>query len=128
MDDLVKRLRNTPNWKREDFGHYKSTMSHYDRAPFEAANRIEALEAENARLRAAMEWQPIETAPKDEDAPVLLYVWGMVVCAYWNPKAVVRGPISHAGQVGCFYDPVSGAAYPDATHWQPLPAAPEGEG
>ena len=43
-DDLVKRLRNTPNWKREEYGDYKSAMVHYDRAPFEAADRIEELE------------------------------------------------------------------------------------
>ena len=44
-DDLVERLRNTPNWKREEYGDYKSAMVHYDRAPFEAADRIEELEA-----------------------------------------------------------------------------------
>ena len=44
-DDLVKRLRNTPNWKREEYGDYKSARVHYDRAPFEAADRIEELEA-----------------------------------------------------------------------------------
>ena len=43
-DDLVKWLRNTPNWKREEYGVYKSAMVHYDRAPFEAADRIEELE------------------------------------------------------------------------------------
>ena len=46
-DDLVKRLRDTPNWKRETFWDYKSATSVYDPAPFEAAEaRIEELEAE----------------------------------------------------------------------------------
>jgi hypothetical protein len=71
------------------------------------------------------EWQDISTAPKDENTPVILSVRGMVVCAYWNLSAIVRGPTRHAGQVGCFYDPVSGAAYPDATHWIPLPEPPK---
>ena len=48
-DDLVKRLRNTPNWKREEYGDYKSTATQYDRAPFEAADRIEELEAKLAK-------------------------------------------------------------------------------
>ena len=49
-DDLVKRLRNTPNWKRDEYGDYKSAMVHYDRAPFEAADRIEELEAKLAKV------------------------------------------------------------------------------
>ena len=52
-DDLVKRLRNTPNWKREGYGNYKSAMVHYDRAPFEAADRIEELEAELHLMKTA---------------------------------------------------------------------------
>lgn len=54
-DDLVKRLRKTPNWKREEYGDYKSAMVHYDRAPFEAADRIEELEAKNKRLNEQMD-------------------------------------------------------------------------
>jgi predicted kinase len=53
-DDLVKRLRDTPNWKREEYGDYKSAMAHYDRAPFEAANRIEELEAKLAKAVVAL--------------------------------------------------------------------------
>ena len=43
-DDLVKRLRNTPNWMREGFQDWKNNVRTYDRAPFEAADRIEELE------------------------------------------------------------------------------------
>jgi hypothetical protein len=43
MSDIVERLRNTPNWMREEFGSWKSTMRSYDRAPFEAADEIEKL-------------------------------------------------------------------------------------
>jgi len=53
-DDLVKRLRDTPNWKREEYGDYKYAGVHYDRAPFEAANRIEELEKQNASLEAKL--------------------------------------------------------------------------
>ena len=46
MDDLVQRLRNTPNWMRESFGSWKDCVLKYDRAPFEAADAIERLTAE----------------------------------------------------------------------------------
>jgi hypothetical protein len=45
MSDIVERLRNTPNWMREEFGSWKSAMRSYDRAPFEAADEIEKLRA-----------------------------------------------------------------------------------
>jgi predicted RNase H-like nuclease (RuvC/YqgF family) len=47
---LVTRLRNTPNWRRESYGHWKDMTSEYDRAPFEAANEIERLQQEVRRL------------------------------------------------------------------------------
>jgi hypothetical protein len=40
-DDLVARLRNTPNWKREEYGNWKDAASVYDRAPFDAADALE---------------------------------------------------------------------------------------
>ena len=51
-DDLVKRLRNTPNWMREEYAHYKDGLRVFDRAPFEAADAIEAQAAEITLLRA----------------------------------------------------------------------------
>lgn len=44
-DDLVERLRNTPNWMREGFQDWKDNTMVYDRAPFEAADEITALRA-----------------------------------------------------------------------------------
>ena len=35
--DLIARLKATPNWLREEFGHYKAVRTIYDRAPFDAA-------------------------------------------------------------------------------------------
>jgi len=54
---LINRLRNTPNWLRESFGSYKEMTSHYDRAPFEAADMLErnaALQAQVEALREAV--------------------------------------------------------------------------
>ena len=48
-DDLVRRLRDTPNWMREGFQDWKDNMRTYDRAPFEAADRIKELEAKLAK-------------------------------------------------------------------------------
>ena len=61
-DDLVKRLRNTPNWMREEYAHYKDGLKVFDRAPFEAAYALEAQAARIAELEAAL-----------DDA--LTYVW-----------------------------------------------------
>lgn len=79
-------------------------------------DRIRALEAENARLRAEREWQPIETAPRDG---TLLFLW--------NGKKMQRG----------FWDKVDCAwvlafktttrrkpVHPAPTHWMPLPNPP----
>lgn len=43
VPDIVLRLRDTPNWRKESFGHWKDCTSSYDRAPFEAADEIERL-------------------------------------------------------------------------------------
>jgi uncharacterized coiled-coil protein SlyX len=52
-NDLVKRLRNTPNWMREGFQDWKDNVRTYDSAPFEADDRIEELEA---ALPEQIEW------------------------------------------------------------------------
>ncbi len=49
---LVRRLRDTPNWQRESFAHWKDATSVYDRAPFEAADEIERLQAALAQAPA----------------------------------------------------------------------------
>ena len=42
--ELITRLRNTPNWQRESYGDWKNGTLFYDRAPFEAADALQALE------------------------------------------------------------------------------------
>jgi hypothetical protein len=53
MSDIVERLRNTPNWTREESGAWGFTTHVRDRAPFEAADEIEKLRAENAKFAAS---------------------------------------------------------------------------
>jgi hypothetical protein len=74
-DDLLKRLRNTPNWKREEYGGYKSTATQYDRAPFEAASHIEELEAKLAKSEALLA-QAVKGLVMIADAPSEM-VWGV---------------------------------------------------
>ncbi len=60
MSDLVTRLRNTPNWMRQEYGNWKEATNVYDRAPFEAAARIETLEAllkEAQRILYVLRWE-----------------------------------------------------------------------
>jgi hypothetical protein len=51
LHELVKQLRNTPNWMREEFASRRCALRTYDRAPFIAADELENLMAENRRLR-----------------------------------------------------------------------------
>jgi FtsZ-binding cell division protein ZapB len=59
--ELVERLKAPANWMREERGeHWKNARGNYDRAPFEAAARLDELERENAALREALKpfaWQ-----------------------------------------------------------------------
>lgn len=52
MSDIIDRLRNTPNWQRESFDHWKSATCVYDRAPFDAADEIARLREQVAALTA----------------------------------------------------------------------------
>lgn len=64
MDDLVKRLRDTPNWMRESFGSWKDCgVLKYDRAPFEAADALERLTAERDALQAKLDALMMECCP-----------------------------------------------------------------
>lgn len=72
-------------------------------------------------------WQPIETAPKNEDAPVLLACGDKVIFGLWDKRGW-----NTWDRVPCWYDATShGAAgfckrvYP--THWCPLPAPPRAQ-
>lgn len=69
-------------------------------------------------------WQPIETAPKDGTAILLLSQLGVVSGRYYFKDGEQRYWQSEMGDV-YFWGATSGAAI---THWMPLPAPPqEGE-
>lgn len=55
LDALVRRLRDTPNWLKQDYGNYKSSTSRYDRDPFAAADMLEAQAATITQLRADLD-------------------------------------------------------------------------
>ncbi len=82
-----------------------------------ALRRVSALEAELTALRERVkqfEWQPIETAPKDERA-ILLGSSGFVAEGYRNKD-------------GVFISYCIGALYSQVTHWMPLPPPPQTKG
>lgn len=62
-----------------------------------------------------MEWQPIETAPRD-GTEVLLFQEGQRNVARWIQSAV--GPVWCTPDAHALYRP---------SHWQPLPKPPEGK-
>lgn len=82
----------------------------------QSASELRRLHAENERLREALRWRPIDTAPRD-GAHVLVYRDGYaesVAVAWFN---------STGGGDACWV-PVNGSVWPEATHWMPLPDAP----
>ncbi len=69
--------------------------------------------------RAQSDWRPIETAPREDNASILLY-W-----PYWSDRAIV-GWWSRQG----FWDSGHTLTYgpqPGPTYWMPLPPAPLAE-
>ena len=78
-----------------------------------------------------MEWQPIETAPKDGTL-VLIYntLNNGTITSIDGKIAVARYSHQHDGleeslwEYGTYY---SGAYLISATHWMPLPQPPEGQ-
>jgi hypothetical protein len=98
-------------------------MEMAEKARREKACRIEALEAENTRLRAAMEWRPIETAPRDGTEVVGSAWWIMDDGAYrlgWMAEGYLCGDRWAFASFDLNED-----EYSKPTHWKPLPAAPE---
>lgn len=73
-----------------------------------------------------MEWQPIETAPKD-GRMVLLAESGYVECGFWHDGSECYG---HRGGAGWFSEEdrhnLLTARNVHPTHWMPLPAPPQG--
>ncbi len=65
-----------------------------------------------------MNWEPIETAPKD-GTHILLYIEGIVIEGFYNNGGWQGGSLSEHG-CGC-----CGSPNDDPTHWMPLPDKPE---
>jgi len=105
MDDLVSRLRSL-----NFMGPWK-----------EAANVIEDLEE---KLRMINQWQPIETAPKD-NTPLLLYNkiddgLHYIEVGYWETYLCWSGPIPEEG-LGWQWNYIG----VDPTHWMHIPLEPK---
>jgi len=83
------------------------------------ASEMEKLERANAELRKALEWKPIETAPKDWSNVILANVddWNESVQGYYDCDAECWRSMSGIETEH------NGECYP--THWMPLPNPPE---
>lgn len=65
------------------------------------------------------EWQPIETAPKDD--------WVIVYLPWVNEVRQARYNYSHRGSIGwkiCFGSQHPTTIYSTPSHWMPLPRPP----
>lgn len=122
------------------FAAYKATkpeimkLRHIARMALEMSDEIEKLRAENEALRAASEWQPIETAPFNTEFLAALSN-GRVTTLYkrkhdhyinreynfdWYEGYNMRVPIASSHPPDSLVDSII------ATHWRPLPIPPKG--
>jgi len=103
MRDIVKRLR--------DAAEYDVGFGPLLREAAEAAEEIERLRKEVAKLQKLTGWQPIETATINRPA------------IFYHPAETGR-PLSEWIRVGYFSD----TRNRKPTHWMPLPKPPAAEG
>jgi hypothetical protein len=81
----------------------------------QVANQLDRIEAKIEELESKKQWQPIETAPKDESVLLLLE----------NPRNIIEAYMTETGWVDCWCSYV--APY-KPTHWMPLPEPPKEKG
>ena len=88
---------------------------------------LEASISEIERLRAAQQWKPIETAPKDGTICDLWVCGARAPSCYWNDDDGLCGAPhwrqNYAEVQGCSFE-LPGIP----THWKPLPSPPAKEG
>lgn len=82
-----------------------------------------------------MEWQPIETAPKDGTQIIILACGMLVEVGCWAPHAhrdypwaVAHGEEYYERLADVVVTEVNGYSEEAVTHWMPLPEAPKLEG
>lgn len=90
-----------------------------------------AIQATEARMAAAVEWQDIATAPKDGTC-VLLYkpdermVGEYTLAGYWGEwPGYPEGWIAADGKPQGYFSEAANAPQGYPTHWLPLPAPPK---
>lgn len=76
------------------------------------ADKVIELERENARLQVV--WQPIETAPRNED----VMVWNTMAGAYRSRATILAGEDETQWPM-CFWGE-AGRWWPKPSHWAPL--------
>lgn len=99
----------------------------------EAADHIESLyaealkmQAENERLKAAQQWQPIESAPKDGTRILLFFPNDVgVISGEWNFERFNANPKPHFTHDQEQRWGVRHMRANQPTHWKPLPPPPE---
>lgn len=79
-----------------------------------------------------MQWQPIETAPKDGTQIIILACGMLVEVACWAPSAhrdypwaVALGTEYYDRIADVVVTEVNGYAEDAVTHWMPMPEAPQ---
>ena len=67
-----------------------------------------------------MEWQPIETAPKDEETEI-------IIAGHWGGEPDAPQFVTLSRRVPGLINHWEGHSHDLVTHWMPLPEPPKGE-
>ena len=116
MTDLINRLRAQGKLTRHYCPHKKLKTLEEN-----AADTIEKLQAENERLKRAIQewvdgkWIPVTERLPENDTYILSTTDGVVVPAYWHNDRFYAFTANGVCTVG------------GVTHWMPLPKPPKGE-
>jgi hypothetical protein len=137
MTDIVERLRvhpsdnGGPSWSEmlleradaaSEIERLRAGGCARDQTTTQFCAEAAAMSKEIERLRAASQWQPIKTAPKDGTQIIVIDATNdQQWVAFWSTSAWVGG-------AWIPYENRSDTISISATHWQPLPSPPIQEG
>ena len=119
QDPLIRELNGNVLWRYEPMDPHDKRPPVTSTAPFRAAEKLKA-----------MQWQPIETAPKD-GTPILSRLGPFVYIVFWSDDKKLKSPIPWWEMGSAEWENNKWIGYHEEyyaaspTHWMALPEGPK---